>query len=192
MMNRSMTDQKLLRVLIVEDDKTSRFVLRRILEAMDDLEIYEAEDGLKAWELLDCGLLPQLCILDVNMPRMNGVELLKRIRNDERFRSLHACFCSAVRDRQLVVQAAALQPDSYILKPYDRQAIHAQVQKFRGTLRPEDSLEPLAGVCARLGIDQATYEHRLSALIEDVRTLTTRMPTLLMQLNMAGAFRRWT
>jgi two-component system, chemotaxis family, chemotaxis protein CheY len=183
-----MTNQKTLRVLIVEDDKTSRFVLRRILEAVDDFEIYEAEDGQKAWEMLDDGLVPQLCFLDLNMPRMNGVELLKRIRKDKRFASLHTCFCSAVRDRQLIVQAAALQPDSYILKPYDRDAIQAQVQKFRGTPRPEDSLEPPADVCARLGIGQATYDSRLSALLEDVRTLTTRLPTLLMQLDMAGAF----
>jgi two-component system chemotaxis response regulator CheY len=145
-----------MRILIVEDDKTSRIVLRRILQTMDNQEIYEAEDGLKAWEMLNGGLMPELCFLDVNMPRMNGVELLKRIRNDKRFASLRACFCSAVRDRRLIEQAAALQPDSYILKPYDRDAIQAQVERIRGIARPEDSLEPLAGVCARLGIDQAT------------------------------------
>ncbi|MEI6395818.1 MAG: response regulator [Verrucomicrobiota bacterium] len=183
-----MTDQKPLRILIVDDDKTSRFVLRRILETMDDMEVYEAEDGVKAWELLDCGLVPQLCFLDFNMPRMNGVELLKRIRNDKRFASLQTCFCSAVRDRQLIVQAAALQPDNYILKPYNRGAIHAQVQKARGTPRPEESLEAPADVCARLGIDQATYDLRLGALLEDARTLSTRLPTLLMQLDVAGAF----
>ncbi len=183
-----MTNEKPLRVFIVEDDKTSRFVLRRILEALDNLEIYEAEDGMRAWEMLDGGLLPQLCFLDVNMPRMNGVDLLRRIRKDKRFGALRVCYCSAVRDRNLVLQAAALQPDSYILKPYDREAIHAQVQKLRGTPRPEDSLEPAADVCTRLSIDQATYDTRLSALLEDGNTLTTRLPTLLMQLDLAGAF----
>ncbi len=183
-----MLDQSLLRVLIVEDDKTSRFVLRRILETMAGLEIYEAEDGLKAWEMLQGGLMPHLCFLDFNMPRMNGLDLLRRIRNDPRLAALKVCFCSAVRDRQVIVQAAALQPDNYILKPYARSAIHAQVQKVRGTPRPEESLESPAEVCTRLGIDPATYDFRLNALLEDVRTLTTRLPTLLMQLDVSGAF----
>jgi len=177
-----------MRILIVEDDKTSRIVLRRILQTMDNQEIYEAEDGLKAWEMLNGGLMPHLCFLDVNMPRMNGVELLKRIRNDKRFASLRACFCSAVRDRRLIEQAAALQPDSYILKPYDREAIQAQVERTRGIARPEDSLEPLTDVCARLGIDKVTYDLRLKALLEDVGTLTTRLPTYLMQSDVVAAF----
>ncbi len=183
-----MSDPIAIRVLIVEDDKTSRFVLRRILEGMGGLEIYEAEDGLKAWDMLNGGLLPQLCFLDFNMPRMNGVDLLKRIRADKRFAALKVCFCSAVRDRHLIVQAAALQPDNYILKPYARATIHAQVEKARGTPRPEESLESQADVCARLGIDPAAYDTRLNALMEEVRTLTTRLPTLLMQLDVSGAF----
>ena len=182
-----MISQNLLRVLIVEDDKTSRFVLRRILETMEGLEIYEAEDGVKAWEMLNGGLMPHLCFLDFNMPRMSGLELLKRIRNDTRSAPLKVCFCSAVRDRDLIVQAAALQPDNYILKPYARSAIQAQVQKTRGTPRPEESLEAPPEVCARLGIDQATYDSRLTGLLGEVRTLTARLPTLLMQLDVTSA-----
>jgi two-component system chemotaxis response regulator CheY len=176
-----------MRVLIVEDDKTSRFVLRRILETMDALEIYEAEDGLKAWEMLKGGLLPRLCFLDFTMPKMDGLELLKRIRGDAQLAGMNVCFCSAVRDRQLIVQAAALQPDNYILKPYARSAILAAVQKARGAPRPEESLEPAAVVCSRLGISRETYDQRLDGLLEDVRTLTARLPTLLMQLDVPGA-----
>lgn len=176
-----------LRVLIVEDDKISRFVLRRILESMEGLEIYEAEDGLKAWEMLNGGLLPQLCFLDFNMPHLNGLDLLKRIRADGRFSGLRVSFCSAVRDRHLIMQAASLQPDNYILKPYARSTIQAQVEKVRGVVRPEDSMESPAAACARLGVDHATYMRKLAALMEEVRTLTVRLPTLLMQLDLDGA-----
>ena len=175
-----------MKILIAEDDFTSRFVLRCILEKMGDVEVYEAEDGLKAWEMLQGGLMPGLCFLDFNMPRMNGVELLRRMRNDPRFAALKVCFCSAVRDRQVIMSAAALQPGNYILKPYDRAVIHAEVQKVRGTPRPEDSLENPAEVCARLGIDQPTYESRLKGTLEEVRALTTRLPTLLLQLDVEG------
>lgn len=177
-----------MKILIAEDDFTSRFVLRRILATMEDVELYEAEDGLKAWEMLQAGLRPELCFLDFNMPRMNGLELLKRMRNDPRFVAVKVCFCSAVRDRQIIMQAAALQMDNYILKPYDRAAIHSQVQKVRGIPRPAESLENSAEVCVRLGIDPAAYDARLDVLLQGVRTLTTRLPTLLMQLDVAGAF----
>src|SRR5258708_8472178 len=69
-----------MQILVVEDDKTSRLVLHRILESTGDLEIIEATDGVKAWELLDGGLHPALCFLDINMPKLNGLELLERIR----------------------------------------------------------------------------------------------------------------
>lgn len=182
-----MNTQSLLRILVVEDDKTSRFVLRRILETMGSLEVFEAEDGVRAWEMLNDGLRPDLCFLDFNMPRMNGVEFLKRVRSDKRFATLKVCFCSAVRDRQLIVQAAAYKPDNYILKPYARSAIQDEVQKVRGTPRPEESLESPEAVRARLGIDEATYDLRLATLVETVRNLTTRLPTLLMQLDVSGA-----
>lgn len=175
-----------LRVLIVEDDRTSRFVLRRMIEALGDHEIHEAEDGLRAWEKLDGGLLPDLCFLDFNMPRMNGVELLRRVRADTRFGKMRVCFCSVVRDRTLVVQAAVLKPNDYILKPYSREAIQAQVQRALGAPNPSDSLEIADVVCNRLGIDHGTYLTRLNGLLQEVRDATARMPTLLMRFDVGG------
>lgn len=175
-----------LQILIVEDDRTSRFVLRRIIEALGTHEIHEAEDGQKAWDKLLGGLMPDLCFLDFNMPRLNGLELLRRIRADPRFAALKVCFCSAVRDRHLIVQAAALKPNDYILKPYSREAIQAQVQRIQGAPNASESLEPESGVCSRLGIDHSTYQARLDALLEEVRTTTVRLPTLLMRFDVVG------
>jgi two-component system chemotaxis response regulator CheY len=186
-MTSPMSDQPRLRVLIVEDDCTSRLVLRGILEALDGLEIFEAEDGLQAWQMLDGWLLPQLCFLDLNMPQLNGVELLKRIRNDERFAALKVCFCSGVRDRRAIAQAAALQPDIYILKPYERSAIEEQVLKAKASRLPEEPLESTEEICARLGIDPEVYDFQMNALMEDSHALTTRLPFLLTQLDLAGA-----
>jgi len=176
-----------LRVLIAEDDSTSRLLLRGILERMGDLEIIEAEDGLQAWSILDRGFLPGVCFLDINMPRLNGVELLRRMRGDKRFAAIKACFCSAVRDRQVIVQAAALQPDQYILKPYTPSAIEAQIQKARESLHQTQSLDSMDAVCARLGIDQATYLRILDRLLAELRNAVTQIPTLLTRLDVAGA-----
>ena len=64
--------QETLRVLIVEDDRTSRMVLKRILQGIENIEVVEAEDGWKTWEILDGGFRPGLSFLDINMPRMSG------------------------------------------------------------------------------------------------------------------------
>lgn len=176
-----------MRILIVEDDRISRLLLRRILETIGDVEVIEAEDGQSAWELLDGGLVPDLSFLDINMPRLGGLELLERIRKDKRLAFIKVCFCSAVRDRRSVIRAAAFQPDFYILKPYSKSLIQAQVERFRGEAAAGASLAPVAAVCSRLGIDRGTYVTMLDSLIEELDTLTTRIPTLLMQLDVKGA-----
>jgi len=162
-------------------------VLKGILEGIGDVQVIEAEDGLKAWEILDGGLLPGLCFLDINMPRMNGLELLKRIRGDKRMAGLKVCFCSAVRDRQIIVQAAAFQPDYYILKPFSRNTIQAQVQKARGVMSQTQSLDPAEVVCTRLGIDMDSYLAMVGCLLEELTKLVTKIPTLLTQMDIAGA-----
>jgi two-component system chemotaxis response regulator CheY len=175
-----------LKILIVEDDRTSRFVLRRMIEALGDHEIHEAEDGLRAWEKLDAGLVPDLCFLDFNMPRMNGVELLRRIRVDSRWGKMRVCFCSVVRDRNLVFQAAVLKPNDYILKPYTRETIQAQVQRALGAPNPAESLEVADNVCTRLGIDHSTYLNRLNGLLQEVREAIGRLPTMLMRFDIGS------
>ena len=183
-----MTPPIRLRVLVVDDDRISRIILRCMIESMGDVEVSEAEDGLDAWTKLDAGPAPELIFLDINMPRLNGVELLKRIRKDSRFSPVKVCFCSAVRDRQTVVEAVALQPDAYVLKPYSKPLIEAQVQKVRQFLSTEVSLEPVEAACRRLRIDQATYVRRVRELISESHAMSARFCTLVMQQDMAGAW----
>jgi two-component system chemotaxis response regulator CheY len=181
------TVEQALRVLIVEDDRTSRIVLKRVLQGLGNIEVAEAEDGLKALEILDGGLRPGLSFLDINMPRMNGVDLLKRIRGDSRMAGLKVCFCSAVRDRKIILRAAVFQPDYYVLKPYSRHTIQAQVRKAReGTSRTR-TLEPVGLICARLGIDEASYGAMLCGLVDDSKRLLSRIPLQVTQMDLEGA-----
>jgi two-component system chemotaxis response regulator CheY len=182
-----MPTPKTMRILVVEDDRTSRLLLRLMLEAIGGVEVIEAEDGQKAWEILERGLLPDLCFFDINMPRLTGLELLERVRKDKRTAFLKVCICSAVRERRIVLQAAAFQPDHYILKPYSKQLIQAQVERLRGGTAAEASLDPAEVVCGRLGIDKQTYLSMLSSLMGELSSLTTRIPTLLMQLDVKAA-----
>ena len=82
-------------------------VLKRILQGIENIEVVEAEDRWKTWrKSLDGGFRPGLSFLDINMPRMSGLELLKKIRRDSRLAELKVCFCSAVRDRKIIVRVA--------------------------------------------------------------------------------------
>jgi len=177
-----------LRVLVVDDDRISRVILRRMIESLGEVEVSEAEDGVDAWTKLEAGPVPELVLLDINMPRLNGVDLLKRIRKDTRFSPLKVCFCSAVRDRQTVVEAVALQPDAYVLKPYSKPLIEAQIQKVRQAMSLELSLEPAENACARLGIDRNTYLQRVRELITETHAMGARFCTLVMQQDLAGAW----
>jgi two-component system chemotaxis response regulator CheY len=174
-----------MRVLIVDDDRTSRLVLRRILEGIGNLEVSEAVDGLDALNMLSAGLAPGLSFIDINMARMSGLELLKRMRDDERMASLKVCICSAVKDRRVITQAAVLRPEHYILKPYSRAAIAEQIEKARGN--KGISPDRVEGICSRLGIDRAAYAEMLRGLLGELRELSARISTLTTPADISAA-----
>jgi len=96
------------RVLVVEDDAVSRMVLKRVLSAIEGVTVFEAPDGEQAWAMIQGGLAPDLCFLDINMPRTNGLQLLGMIRRETRHAAVRVCICSAVRTREVIVEAANL------------------------------------------------------------------------------------
>ncbi|MDH4248209.1 MAG: response regulator, partial [Deltaproteobacteria bacterium] len=71
------------RVLVVEDDKLMREVVRQFLTGLK-VEIIEASDGLKALEAIETHSLPHLILSDIEMPRMDGLALLKHLKSDDR------------------------------------------------------------------------------------------------------------
>ncbi len=67
-------------ILVVDDDVLVRSVLKRILN-MNRHEVIEAQDGQEALELIDPNALPDLILMDHLMPRLNGIDCAKRLRN---------------------------------------------------------------------------------------------------------------
>ncbi|MBC8001461.1 MAG: response regulator [Opitutaceae bacterium] len=157
-----------MKILIAEDDELSRQLLRDILEKEPGYEVIEATDGQAAWQLLEGGLTPDLCILDVMMPFLDGIGLLKRIRAHPRLGGVKVILCSALNDRTTVTQAAALSINYYVIKPYSMRTVLDQVRKVRKQLDPMSEMEDDTRVCRRLGISHASY---LTVMIR----LTTRI-----------------
>ena len=102
-------------VLVVDDDPFIRKLVATTLEDVSDFDLYEASDGIQAIEVAEREQ-PTIVFLDVDMPRMDGIELLKLIRNDSRLKSLPVIIVSykdREEDRSQGLEAGA---DYYLTK----------------------------------------------------------------------------
>jgi two-component system chemotaxis response regulator CheY len=160
-----------MKVLISDDDSTIRLLMRTLLQQKLGYEVVETVDGAKAWQAMDGGLTPDLCILDMWMPEMGGVDLITKLRADPRFARQKVILCSSENTRNLILQAVALGISGYLLKPFVAQNFIDQVKKAcegaPAAPAPED-LEPIESVLARLGIEKKSYVEMLGVFTKDV------------------------
>lgn len=124
----------MIKILLCDDNAIERTALREILQAEPDWEVIEAPDGQSALDLLCDGLRPHLCIFDMHMPKLDGLELLQRIRRDLALRELHVVIASATRDRDTVVALAKLGISGYLLKPHTPGPTLANLRQIVSTL----------------------------------------------------------
>jgi two-component system response regulator len=112
-------------ILLVEDNPDDADLTVRALKKnnlANDLVI--ARDGVEALDLLhgeraNTRPLPQLVLLDLNLPRLDGIEVLRRIRADERTRLLPVIVLTSSAEEKDVVQGYRLGANSYVRKPVD-------------------------------------------------------------------------
>ena len=108
-------------ILLVEDDEIDVMNVRRAFEKGNIVSpLFHAEDGLRALEMLRDGSLPRerrLVLLDLNMPRMNGLEFLRELRADVSLRGIPVVMLTTSDEEQDRVEAWALQVAGYLLKP---------------------------------------------------------------------------
>jgi CheY-like chemotaxis protein len=107
------------RILIAEDQETERTALREILCVEPNWELIPTKDGQEAMDRLCEGHRPDVCLVDIRMPRMDGFEMLQRIRRDPLLRDLKVIITSSNRDKDTIVALAKLKISGYLLKPYN-------------------------------------------------------------------------
>jgi DNA-binding response OmpR family regulator len=112
-------------VLVVEDNPLNREVLARTLYRQKH-HFALAADGIEALEMLDEARF-DLVLLDVMMPRMNGFEVLKRLKADPRLRELPVIMISALDDIEGVVRCIEMGAEDYLPKPFDPVLLRARV-----------------------------------------------------------------
>ena len=110
--------------LVVDDSKVIRKVARRILEELS-FGVEEAVDGKDALD--QCGQkLPDVILLDWNMPVMNGLEFLKELRGKSDIEQPAVIFCTTENDMAHIRTAIEAGANEYIMKPFDREIIEAK------------------------------------------------------------------
>ena len=109
----------MLDVLIVDDSAAIRKILRRVLDQADVRldKVHEAGDGLEALEILK-NFSVQLILCDINMPNMDGIELLQRLKAKEPLRSVPVLMVTTEGSQARVMQALELGAAGYVKKPF--------------------------------------------------------------------------
>ena len=115
--------------LIVDDFSTMRRIVRGQLKEMGCLNTDEAEDGAVALNMLRSARL-DFVISDINMPNMNGFDLLKAVKSDDNLRHLPVLMVTAEARQEDILLAAQSGAAGYIVKPFTKATLEEKVQKI--------------------------------------------------------------
>lgn len=114
--------------LVVDDSNVVRKVARRILEDLG-FECAEAEDGQKAYEHCE-QKMPEIILLDWNMPIMSGIEFLEKLRAMPNGGAPKVVFCTTENDMDHIQRAMNAGANEYIMKPFDSEIIQSKFSQI--------------------------------------------------------------
>lgn len=115
-------------ILIVEDSTTTRALIKAIIEEIGDVNIIEAGSGFEALKLLPTQNF-NLVITDINMPDINGLELISFIKNNPRYSHIPLIIISTERSEEDKKRGIALGAMAYITKPFKAQELQEIIQQ---------------------------------------------------------------
>ena len=112
--------------LVVDDSKVIRKVARHILETLN-YSVDEAEDGRQALTRIEASM-PDVVLLDWNMPVMGGMEFLQTLRRQKLEVQPKVVFCTTENDSAHIRAAMDAGADEYVMKPFDRETLESKLQ----------------------------------------------------------------
>ncbi len=119
-----------IKILIADDMLTMRKLVAKTLKDLGFTDIIEATDGAKAWEAFSASNpTVNLIISDWNMPNCTGLDFLKRVRADGRFKNTPFILLTAESDQAQVMEAIKAGVDCYIVKPFTKDQVEAKLKE---------------------------------------------------------------
>lgn len=116
-----------MRALIIDDSRAMRSILRRIVTSLS-FETAEAGHGQEALDQLEAGLDPDLCLIDWNMPVMDGYTFITRVRANPAWRNITLMMVTTESEQGQIVKALAAGAHEYVIKPFTPDAIAEKLQ----------------------------------------------------------------
>ena len=122
------------KALVVDDSRAVRTILTRALRGFG-YEADEAEDGLQALQILEgCPARYQLALVDWNMPVMNGLELIRRLRARPEFAALLIVMVTTETEMSHVGAALEAGANEYVMKPFTTEVLFSKLEIVGGIL----------------------------------------------------------
>lgn len=115
-----------MKILIVDDELVSRKKMQKIMESFD-YEIFVAINGFEGWKIWE-DERPNIVITDWNMPRMDGLELCRKIRSEENEDYTYIIVVTGRNDIQDVINGMEAGADDYIVKPFNKDELNGRIK----------------------------------------------------------------
>lgn len=117
------------KILVVDDMSTMRKIVGKILKDIGFTDITEAADGIQAWNAVSTTPLAfGLIISDWNMPNCSGIDLLKRLRSDQRYKKTPFILVTAESEGHQVAEALKSGVDQYVVKPFNKESLVSKLE----------------------------------------------------------------
>lgn len=118
-----------MKFLVVDDFATMRRIVKNLLKEIGIQHTDEAEDGQMALRMLK-GTKYDFVVSDINMPNMNGFELLRQIRADGELKALPVLMVTAEAKKEDIITAAQAGASGYVVKPFTKATLEEKVSKI--------------------------------------------------------------
>jgi two-component system chemotaxis response regulator CheY len=118
-----------IRILIVDDFATMRRILKNTLRQLGLENVVEADDGSSAQRVLETDKI-EFVISDWNMPKVSGIDLLRWIRSDDRYKTLPFLMVTAEAQQQNIIEAVQAKVSNYIVKPFTADVLEKKIRQI--------------------------------------------------------------
>ncbi|EQB40067.1 chemotaxis protein CheY [Sulfurimonas hongkongensis] len=121
-----------MKLLVVDDSSTMRRIIKNTLARLGYKDILEGADGVEGWSQMDSNPDIDMLITDWNMPEMNGLELVKKVRADNRFKDTPIIMVTTEGGKSEVITALKAGVNNYIVKPFTPQVLKEKLGAVMG------------------------------------------------------------